>query len=307
MSTKIYNAFKVKDPDRMWPLVNKLFRKGRENVITTLREHYIRLVRHMDPSTKEYLEARSGAREGLSEQSFRLSHVRDKIRDRYRENVTRLDWDTYSLDVTIAFYQYRGEVYLRTFCEAGSIFRSVLDFVEKMPELEDFHYQNSTDDRAGASAKDWANRRRIWNAITKANDGVGIHTDLEICSWGAFHLIDPWIPLAKEWSQSPIELPSREEVWAEILRDNVRAFTKVTFCAGRITAQPGNVTISRVNEKCWVTIINGKRKVHKNLNRAADYVEFEHQSESTKQMVRTLMAQAKETRASRRKAKRESK
>jgi hypothetical protein len=300
MSTKVYNAFKVKDPANLWRLIDKIFHKGRANVDKTLREHYLQKVRHMDPSDKEYIEA--WEKSDSSEANFRLYRVHDKLRSRYKENTVRLEWDTYSLDCTVCIYPYRDQFYLRTFCEGGSIFRNVLDFVKKLPELEDFHYQNQSDRPDDIPAKDWANRRRVWDGISKKNHDIGVHLDLEICSWGCFHLIDPWIHLAKEWVANPPVLPSREEVWAEILRKNVPAFTKVTFEDGYIVAQPGNVEIRKgINAKFWVTYIEGKQKKHKDLNRAADYVSFEHQSESTKSVVRSLMAQAKEARAARRK------
>lgn len=296
MSTKVYNAFKIKDPAKLWSVVNKIFREGRARVDAVLRAHYLHEVRHTDPTDKEYVKARAGS-DARSEASFRLYRVRDKLRDRYKENTTRIDWDTYSLDVTVCFYPYKGECYVRTFCEGGSIFRNVLDFVEKMPELEDFHYQNQSDRPEGVSAKDWSNRCRVWNGISKENHDIGVHVDLDICSWSSFRLVDPWISMAQAWAVNPPSLPSREECWAENWKRN-QTLHNITFGDGFIHAD--EAMVERENGVWWSTV-EGRRKRHKDLNRAASHVDFEHQSESTKSLVRHLMAQAKEARAAKRK------
>lgn len=295
MSTKIYNAFKVKNPAQVWPLLWKIQKKAREDIVQLLREHYTHLVRTMDFEDPEYVKARAESSSG-SEALFRLNRAKTLVHDRYKTNVTRMDWDTYSLDVAVAVYPHKGEYYIRTFCEGGSIFRDILDFVQTMPELMDFHYQNSTDKPKEVSAKEWAHRRSTWNRILK-NNPVGDHVVLDIFCWTNFYQIDPWLPLAHEWHKSPPRLPSREEVWAEALR-KVSAFTQVTFSAGRITATP-DVSIVK-SGGLWISTIKGRKKKHKNLNVAGSHVEFEYLPESTKGLVRGLMAQAKADRRAKR-------
>lgn len=298
VSTKVYNAFKVKDPAQLWGLIDTIFHRGRANVEEALRAHYVHEVRHMDPLDKAYAEA--WALSDSPEANFRLQRVRDMVRDRYKENVTKIEWDTYSLDVRVCFYPYKDQVYVRTFCESGSIFRDVLNFVKHLPELEDFHYQNQTDRPEEITPEDWDNRRRVWDGISKKNHDIGIHVDLEISSWHSFYLVDPWVSLAREWMANPPVLPSREEVWAENWKRNTRTLLHIEAGDGYVTANKGRVVVLRNDNGTWTSNINGKLKRHKDLNRAASHVEFEHQSEIMKDMIRGLIARSKAERAARR-------
>lgn len=298
VSTKVYNAFKVKDPAQLWKVLDKIFRKGRANVGKTLRAHYLHQVHHM-VLDKDY--AAAWDQSDSPEANFRLHRVHDKIRARYKENTIKLEWDKYSLDCTVCVYPYRGQFYLRAFCEAGSIFRNVLDFVSKLPELEDFHYQNQSDRPEDIRAKDWANRRRVWDGISKKNHDIGVHLDLEICSWGSFYLIDPWVLMAREWMAHPPVLMSCEEAWADNWKRNAQTLHNIEAGDGFIRANGGKVSVVRNKDGTWQSSIEGQVKRHKDLNRAADYIEFEHQSESIKSMVRSMMAQAKEARSAKRK------
>lgn len=297
MSMKVYNAFRVKDPDpkKLWPLLWKIRNKAEALVVAALKAHYWDLVRKMDTETKEYLEAR-GKLADTREASFRLAHARDNVRKAYKENSTSAQRDRYSLDVTVAVYPYRGEVYLRTFVESISIVGHVLDFVPKMRELEDYHYQNQTDRPEEVSAKDWRQRRRVWDGITSAYQDIGSHVALEVFSWGSFYRLDPWLNMATEWSANQPELPIREEVWAEELR-KLKALEGVEITAreGRIRGGKRFSVFKEIDGK-WTSIIDAKARRHKTLNRAADHVWFKHQPAETQEYVNRMIAEAKERR-----------
>ncbi len=293
MSTKIYNAFLVKDgkPQHLWPLLWKIQDQAEANIRNAFREHYLELVRQMDPDSPEYQAARAKTTI-VEEVPFRIRYARDSIREGFKKNTTESVRDTYSLDVVVAVYPYRGRTYLRTFAESCSVVGECLDFVREMPELEDFHYQNQTDPPDDVSAKDWAKRRRVWDGITKYQD-VGRYVTLEILNYNKLWKMDPIYDLAREWRADPPKLPSREELWAEALGklDSLKG-VEIQFRKGLIRA-PKRFSIVKTREN-WVVTYQNQKFLYPTLNQAADYVHFEHLPESTKSMVRHLMANAEE-------------
>jgi len=295
MSTKIYDAYRILDPKNVWKVLWKIEDEARANIDKALRAHYLDLVIKMDPDTEDYKKAWTETRkqfEYYKETSFRLRRAQELVRNSYRDNVTKSHRDTYSLDVSLAVYPHKNDFYLRTFCEPISVVGEALGFVEKMPELEDFHYQNQSDRPENISEKAWKVRAKVWDEILEYED-VGRHVSVDVLCWQNFYRIDPWYDLARNWTKNPPALPIREEVWAASLRE-LRAFTSVTAEPGRIVANPGNVTIERHYEKSWISTINGAKKEHTTLNRAADHVYFEHLPEDTKEMILGMIERSKQ-------------
>jgi hypothetical protein len=286
MSTKIYNAFKVKDPSTVWNLIWKVRDLAEANAIQALKNHYLKLVREMDPDKEDYQKERERDQE-RDEVFFRLGRAREIVRNGYRDNVRRPEREEYSLDVTLAIYPFDGEYYLRTFWEGISVLGEVFDFVAKMPELEDFHYQNQTDPPEEVSSEDWEKRERVWNAIIDAFHGIGNHVAVDVVSWEGFYRIDPWLTVAREWRDNPPVLPSREEVWSEKLNE-LRSITNVSFSDGRIEINNGASLIFKKDEQ-WFSLVAGVEQAHPDLNHAGHHVYFEHMPELHKDMVRRLM------------------
>lgn len=294
MSMKVYNAFRIKNPDDMWPLLWKIRDTAEVNIRQALRDHYWHLVRTMDPDSDEYLKKREKDPD-RNEVSFRLGLARDKVRDAYKENTVRSERDTYTLDVPVAVYPHNGQVYLRTFVESISVVGSALDFVRTMPELEDYHYQNQTDKPDEVPTKEWKIRRRVWDEISKSQQGVGNHITLDILSWASFWRFDPWLDLAKEWRDNPPELPIREEIWAEKLR-KLESLKGVDIFARKGIIQGFDHFLILHEKDRWTSLVKNNERQHATLNRAADYVWFEYLPELTKNMARRLSDDARERR-----------
>lgn len=283
MSMKVYNAFRVKRPQDLWSLLWKIQAQAESSIREALRQHYWEIVSRMDPETPEYMEAKLKG-EYPSEVAFRLSQARTLIREGYKKNSAQPYRDTYSLDVAVAVYPYRGQVYLRTFTESASVVGKVLDFVPKMRGLEDYHYQNQTDHPEEVPAKDWDRRKRVWNGITKHQGGVGRYVVLEILNTSNLYQLDPGYDLGTEWRANPPKLPLREEIWADDLRKLVSLKgVEIQARKGRILAK-GHFLITLEHGE-WFTILKGHRKKHPSLNHAAGYVHLEYQSESIKSMI----------------------
>jgi len=295
MSMKVYNAYWVKVPSKMWDLIWKIRDTAEAKAVELLRAHYVKLVREMDSDDPEYKKA--WKKEGLTrtEVGFRLMRAHDEIREQFKKNVTSLHWDTYSLEVSFTISPYEGEYYLRTFCEAGSILGEVFDFVPEMRELADFHYQNSSDKPKNISKREWDHRRRVWDGIAAKYNDVGNHVTVNVVSWHNFFRVDPWFKLAEEWRKEPPVLPSREEIWA-LQIGGLKAIDDISFKRGLIEANKGTVRVVKRGRK-WFSVINGVEQEHKTLNLAADHVYFEHLPESTKEMITRMMEDHKRRQA----------
>lgn len=290
MSMQVYNAYRIRDPYKLWALVWKIRDTAQAKAIELLRAHYAKLVREMDTDDPAYKKARKKEDPAYSEAGFRLGRARELIRAAYKANVTSMHWDTYTLDVCFCVYPYDGQFYLRTFCQAGSILADVFDFVPEMPELEDFHYQNSTDRPKKVSERQWKNRRRVWDSISKAYNDIGNHVTVDVVSWHGFYRIDPWLKLVKEWQANPPDLPSREEIWA-LKIGRQESIDDISFKKGLIEANKGTVRVFKKGRK-WISSIKGVEKVHKTLNHAADHVWFEHLPERERELVLRMIENA---------------
>lgn len=294
MSIKIYSAFRIKDGVDVWPLLWKIRDQATENAKRALRNHYIDLVFHTDSSTKEYwiefgdrtkhaFDALTGR--AKQELHFRLDRAHKQVKSRFKDNVTSSVREEYNLEVNLAIYPHTSGNYLRTFCDSASIMRDVLDFVEELPELEDYYFQNSSDGPKDIPEEQWQARRAVWEEIYQStnNHGFANHALIEVVSWTRLIFVDPWVELAQEWMANPPELPSYEEVWAARLR-KLSSFTSVVAQHHLIRAQPGNVTIVKHRHR-WLSIIGDTVKHHDTLNQAGDHVHFEHLPERERQWI----------------------
>jgi hypothetical protein len=296
MSMKVYNAFRLKRSVDLWSFLWALRDTAQANIRSALKTHYVDLVQQMDSDDPSYQEARAKDPE-RPEWSFRLYRAHNLVINSYKENSTKPNRDTYSLDVTVAVYPHNGRYYLRTFCESVSVVGTVLDFVEQLPELEDYHYQNQSDRPDEVSAREWAQRRDTWNAIVDNNQNIGNHVTLDVFDWTGFHLADPWRDLAKEWQDRPPTLQSREEYWVNEFK-SLKSLRNdpITFTPGAAIQGPKFLIIREEDGGWLMTLKNRKPRRYASLNRAADRVSFEFQPESIKRWARQTMKESKEKR-----------
>lgn len=283
MSTKIYDAYRLKDRERLWPVLREIRERAQQEVVTRLRAYYVTEMETLDPTCAAYTAARAED-PARNEVSLRLSIAQDKLEEGFRKACTNLRRDYFDPDVTLAVTEHPTGFYFRAFCDPMSVLGGSLDFLRTHPELEDFHYQNSTDRPEDVSPDAWDERRRIWDEMATPPSG-GLFKDqllLEISSWQSFWHLNPWHDLRLEFRTNPPVLPSREEVLARPLR-KLSAFKEVTTKPGLITAltTEGAVVFvrrakKRSQKKQWVTEIAGQTKVHGSLERATDWVYYSH-------------------------------
>lgn len=308
MSTKIFDAYRVRPDADLWTVLRDIEAKAKANVIEKLRAFYIEKMEGIDPESEAYRKSSANHRDG-SEAFNRLWLVDEIIRERARESATSLKRDEYDLDVSIAITQHRTGYYLRAFCDNASMLGGSLDFLAQHPDLEDFHYQNQTDPPEDVSDEAWEERKAIWNEMASDHGFFPCQLGLEISNWGMFWRLNPMLDLAREFKQNPPVFPSREELAARVLR-KLDALQDVTAAPGRIvclTKEGVTVTISKATKASqkgqWITRIGDQLKRHGDLGRAADHVYLTFCADWFRRSFARLMRRAKQQRRGRAKRK----
>lgn len=155
MSTKIYNARRLKKGVLLWPYVGAVRLTAERRIRQTLREFYrneiARLLNKPEPERRAIMELR-----GMKE----LSPL-SMFCWLYKE--FRAGAQPFDMDISVVFREHAGRIYLIPY--ASGIMRRALDFLKRDGLSEDFHYQNQADQSAPCSRKAWEERGRIWDAI----------------------------------------------------------------------------------------------------------------------------------------------
>lgn len=197
MSIKIYEAYKLKHAKYLWPLVHDIKVKATKNVKKALTQFYQVEMSEVNTSSEAFKTALESCEN--DDWCARHSMAHDAIRKGYKAGTISGLRDLYNFDVSVAFYQLEGSVYLIPYCDM--MMRHTLDFLKKDERLRDFHYQNSTDRTKGVSAQEWSVRRRVWNKM----DEIGNFKSpliLEICTYEKFFSVDPWVEMAQKYYAS---------------------------------------------------------------------------------------------------------
>jgi hypothetical protein len=193
MSTKIYTAYRLKNPAKLWEVVRDIKKRGTENVRKELRNVYEAVMAEIDPNSDEYLRLRATR----DDWGARHSMAHDLVRERYRAQVTLMERNTFHFDVSVGIWEYEGRMYFIPFCDM--LMGDVLDFMKEDKRLVDFCYWNNTDEPEGISRRTWKKRGDIWDAIDKA--GWDNHLTIDVCYWNNFWRIDPWWDDATEYGK----------------------------------------------------------------------------------------------------------
>jgi len=140
MSTKIYDAYKVKGCNTLGDIQNLLL-EVREKVVN----HY-----------KEYAK---------SPEIIEVHKQQYSGNEKEREAFKKVFGSGFVTDVNenAVVYTYKNEIYVQFFI--GRLLRDVHEYIEKHEKFEDFHYQNQSDQPDDVSDEEWEKRREIWDGI----------------------------------------------------------------------------------------------------------------------------------------------
>lgn len=233
MSIKIYDAYKVIGKGDLWNIIWAIEDQATENVVQALKDLYWDMMIRVDLQDPEYLK--NANPEDPGNWYSRISHVRRKIQEKYKEARESPYPDDFNFDVTIAVSPYKGFLYVRAFADRASRMSGVLAFLNDHPRLRDYHYQNSCDMPKGVSKREWSRRRRTWEALCNPKTDVIRHVSLDICSKNKFWQIDPYVTLCQSYRATPPVFPTPEEVSAQDLVKE--KFQNVHSEPGLVTAE----------------------------------------------------------------------
>lgn len=166
MSTKIWVAYKLKDPNTLWDFV----RDVKKQAITIVEKKLLGceewLLDSVDINSEEYkkeLQLAIKFEREDPEKTARQNVIDKKMKKLYGESCASLYRDEFDFDVSINFRENKGDIYLIPNCDMQM--RNVLDFLKDDERLEDFHYQNQTDPPDDIPYEEYQKRGEIWNEI----------------------------------------------------------------------------------------------------------------------------------------------
>lgn len=193
MSIKIYEAYMLRDKRQLWSVCRTIRTKAEKNVRKALSALYkiviedagITLGKENDP----YKSVRSYK---VSNESLTPLQASRFVRAEFAIQSTKLNRNEYDLSVCVAIREAQdGRILLIPYPGSGFLSQS-LRFMAKMPELRDYHYQNSSDRPSNIPARKWAERKRTWAPLL--NDASWRDKlVLEIVSYNGWVDIDPAI------------------------------------------------------------------------------------------------------------------
>lgn len=180
MSTKIFNAYRTAPGEPLWPLMRALRARGRIEAKAAIRKFYEMLA----------------ACELPTDPTKRLQIAHDRVRTKYREQLSSPHRNEFDFNVSIAVRELDGRLYLRAHCDMTM--GTVLDFMRTFPAvLEEYEYWTTTDTRpGGVTLAQWEERRETWDRIIAA--GWGDLLTLTIVDWDSFHEVDPYREMVEE-------------------------------------------------------------------------------------------------------------
>lgn len=163
MSTKIYTAYRTKNPDAdLFAIANRIKQKAIRNIRDVLKSGY-----------KKWTDD-----DGLLVSSQRLKEL-------YKNQACKSERNFWDFDVYITVHKLGDYYYFIPRCDMAM--RKVLSFMKRDTELINYCYWNNTDKMSSVSHKAWDYRGKIWDILDKDWDNMLL---IEICNVDNFYKID---------------------------------------------------------------------------------------------------------------------
>jgi hypothetical protein len=149
MSTKIWEAYRLKRGYDFWPTLIGMQKTARSNVKRSLREVIeVMCVEHAKDPNYGPMQASAELYKKYLAQAL----------------VSEKNWFHLDTSVTIRRTAPRGSWLLIPYPGSG-IVSDALKFMRKHPALSDYHYQNQSDRPTHISSREWAARARTWHPL----------------------------------------------------------------------------------------------------------------------------------------------
>lgn len=185
MSTKIYNAYRVKMGVNIWDLVTDWQKLGRERSIAAIKNQHLEFARNIEPDNEEYKTCCFSLQNDpyyMSEDIAKMA-AKSEVASKFMVEGAKKEYVTFlrgyfNYDVSITFRELNGRYYVQCYCDM--MLRHVLDFVPEDSRVEDYHFQNSTEGPDNVTEDEWREREKIWDDIYDRENGRFRYLALDI-------------------------------------------------------------------------------------------------------------------------------
>lgn len=175
MSTKVYEAYRLKDSSQLWEFIADTKRSGQRNVQKMMIDILARrcATANVDPTSSNYYDLES------------------KIKKEYQEGFINPSWNPFCYDVKLSFRKKGRHHYIIPYQDQMPRFYKVLDFLKRDKRLEPYHYWNNTDKDKKVSSREWTARGKVWEYFC-SDYNWDSQLILEICDLSQFYKLLPW-------------------------------------------------------------------------------------------------------------------
>lgn len=201
MSTKIYDARRLKPGVKLWPFVASVQARAEKHIKKELTEWYLRMLK---------LATKPKERPGILKLLGLPADYKGKlipfafsnwINLEFKKQAGRSTWDPFGMDVSVVFYEHKGRIYFISY--ANGMMNRTLDFLRNDKSSEDFHYQNQCDKSGDCSDAAWKRRGETWEAMMSPDGHLDNGLVLELLTSTSFFLLDYKVreALPKKWGK----------------------------------------------------------------------------------------------------------
>lgn len=264
MSTKIYDAYKLKKASELPEVLDYIEKRARREIKDKLKALYWEYMIHIDPDREpDYHLYRQ---RHWSDDKARLRLAHDQIMAKFKGAHIKPYRDRMDLTVYVVVYLHKKQVYLRAVCDHVSALGGSLDFLKRYNRVEDYYYQNQTDPPENVPTRQWKRRSQVWHEILQRDSNA---LRLDLCTWESFSLIDPHFDLWSAYTKDPPKIPSLEEVYVKRLQP-LRPQLVFKTRPGHIFTTPRGVSLRKRDDN-WTVVVGKKR--HTDIATLEDAVE----------------------------------
>jgi hypothetical protein len=184
MSTKIYNAYRLRRGRNLWKVLEGI----QDVAMHRCRARLAKLYDRMLQSPSEFDGFRLGALPYMDASRW--------VHSAYGAQVMKSLRDLFDLDVSVAVHNVDERYLFRAFPGSG-LFHDSLDFLETHPALEDYHYQNQADQPSSVSNRAWNERRVTWERAMRPDGYFKMQLCLDIVSINGWSQVDPSVDMER--------------------------------------------------------------------------------------------------------------
>lgn len=207
MSTKVYEAYKLRRAEDLWPFVRDARRKAEKRAQDILRKVLRQLASGVDTSSDAYRKEFDGhplkdVNPARAEERVRLRLGNRFLEEAHRKQSREPYRNMFDFSASFVFREHGGRLYVIPHrgepfgVRDHGVYGDVFDFFRKDPRLVDFSYWNNTDRLEGVTQRAWDARGRVWEAIDQ--EGWRDSLIVEVCAPDGLYLINPYIEMSSE-------------------------------------------------------------------------------------------------------------